>query len=278
MHSRLRLNIALFLLAVALTIFLINTGKKGSVVHDVVLTSIDPARITGIKIIRNGNNEIVFNQQKGQWMMQEPYYLSANKFRIDTMLKLLKAHSYTQFDARKVGLERFLLKTPAVSIQFNHDRIDFGDVSPLGKQRYVLFNNTVHLINDSLYEQLQAPAVFFISPRLLPAEADITAIQLPGYQLRKTADKWNIEPAKTISADKITELVSAWKSAEAITVREYEEKELSGTIRIELSQGDPIEFDIVSVPPQLILARPKLGIQYHINTYDAEQLLPVTGD
>lgn len=278
MHSRLRLNIALFLIAVALTVFLINTGKEDSVTPDVVLTTIDPASVTDIRIIRNENDEIAFSRQEDKWMMQKPYLLPANKFRIDTVLKLLKAHSYTQFDTKKIELERFLLKSPRVSVLFNNARIDFGDTSPLGEQRYVLLDNTVHLINDSLYEQLQTPATFFISPRLLPDDADITALQLPEHQLRKINDKWTIEPADNISADKIIELVSAWKSVEAITVRTIEEKEISGTIRIELAQGDPIEFAIVSAPPQLTLARPEFGIQYHISSYDAEQLFvkPVT--
>ncbi len=278
MHSRQRLNIILFLVAIALTVFLISTGKDNEAVPDVTLTTIEPASVTSIKIIRSKNDEIVFNRVGGQWMMQEPYHLPANKFRIDTMLKMLAAHSYTQFGAKDVELARFLLETPEISIQFNDDRIDFGDTSPLGEQRYVLFDNTVHLINDSLYEQLQSPATFFISPRLLPPDADIISIQLPEHQLRKTADKWIIEPAENISADKIIELVSAWKSVEAITVRIFEAKEIPGTIRIELAQGDPIEFAMVSAPPQLALARPELNIQYHISSYDAEQLLRVTGD
>ncbi|MBI4006657.1 MAG: DUF4340 domain-containing protein [Gammaproteobacteria bacterium] len=278
MHSRLRLNLILFLVAVTLTVFLISTGKDNEVVPDVTLTTVEPASVTSIKIIRSKNNEIVFNRREGQWMMQVPYNLPANKFRIDTMLKMLAAHSYTQFDANDVELARFLLETPEISIQFNNARIDFGDTSPLGEQRYVLFDNTVHLINDSLYEQLQSPATFFVSPGLLPPDADIISIQLPEHQLRKTADKWTIEPAGNISADKIIELVSAWKSVEAITVRAFEAKEISGTIRVELAQGEPIEFAMVSAPPQLVLARPELNIQYHISSYDAEQLLLVTGD
>src|SRR5690606_35569186 len=131
---------------------------------------------------------------------------------------------------------------------------DFGDVSPIGEQRDVLVNDTVHLINDSLYQQLQTPATFFLSTKLLPDDKEINSIHFPGYTIRKQENKWHIEPAHDIGADDTVKLVHAWHNASAISIREIETGEDHGTIRIEHDDGSTIEFNIINPLPQLILS------------------------
>ena len=228
--------------------------------------------------MRNTSDEILFQKDIGKWWMQEPYHMPANEFRINTMLNLPGAHSYTQFSKNEVELERFLLNEPAVSIEFNDTRIDFGDTSPIGEQRYVLVNDTVHLINDSLYQQLQTPATFFLSTKLLPDDKEINNIHFPDYTIGRQDNKWSVEPSHDISADDTVKIVHAWRNASAISIRDIEAGENHGAIRIELDDGSAIEFNIINPLPQLILARPDIGLQYHISSYDAENLFlqPIT--
>jgi len=53
-----------------------------------------------------------------------------------------------------------------------------------------------------------------------------------------------------------------------------EEIEAIDTIKIELKTGELIEFIIVSDRPNLILARPERGIQYHISNTVSDNLFP----
>jgi hypothetical protein len=39
-----------------------------------------------------------------------------------------------------------------------------------------------------------------------------------------------------------------------------------------MEDGNIFEFLIATPPPQLVLARPELGLQYHISSYDTETL------
>jgi hypothetical protein len=261
-----------------LALFLSTTLNDKTTEPDIQLTDLEPASINTIKIIRSTADEILFQKEGGKWWMHEPYHLPANEFRINTLLRLSGAHSYTRFRKNEVELERFLLDEPVVSVEFDNTRIDFGDTSPLGEQRYVLVNDAVHLINDSLYQQLQTPATFFLSTKLLPENAGIKAINLPGYRLSQHDGIWEAVPQLDYSADNITTLIHAWRSADAISIRAYEDGENSGTIRIELEDGNIIEFIIVTPPPQLVLARSDIGLQYHISGNDAEQLFlqPIT--
>jgi len=271
-RSRLLLNLCLLVAAISLTLFLVYGGKKKPEPVEVTLTGIKPETIKRIHIARKGQDEITFEKQSGTWMMLQPYQLRAGTLRINTMLKLLSAHSYAQYPARNIKLSRFLLDQPQVSIEFNGTRIDFGDNSPLGNQRYVLVNNTVHIVNDALFQQLQAPPFFFVDTRLLPEQAVINALLLPGHAFRKKGSVWSVEPQANISADRIVELVNAWHNADAISVSKYEDTTPHDSVRIELEKQEALEFTIVRAPPQLILARPDLGIQYHLGDYDAEQM------
>lgn len=272
MRSRLLLTLSLLVAVIGLALFLTYGVDKKLEHADVPLTGIAPDKINQIRIIRNGQDEIRFEKQSGLWMMQSPYQLRASDLRINTMLKLLGAHSYAQYNSKNTQLSRFLLDQPQVSIEFNGARIDFGDVSPLEERRYVMYNNVVHIINDVLFQQLQAPAYFFLNTRLLPEHATITTILLPGHAIRRQQGVWTVDPATNISADKIVELANAWRDADAITVSKFEDTTQHDSVRIELEKLGAIEFIIVREPPQLILARPDLGIQYHLGDYDAERM------
>lgn len=272
MRSRLLLNLCLLLAVAGLALFLFLSGNKETGTGEVALTGIKPETINRIRILRNGQDEISFIRQSGVWMMQRPLQLEAGALRIDTLLKLLSAHSYEQFPARGVQLSHFRLDRPQVSIEYNDTRIDFGDTSPLAERRYVLVNNTVHIINDVLFQQLQAPATFFLNTRLLPEHTSINAILLPGHAIRRHEGVWGVDPAVATSGDKLVELVNAWRIADAISISKYEDTAQHDHVRIELEKQDAIEFVIVHEPPQLILARPDLGIQYHLGDYDAERM------
>ncbi|MGH8119465.1 MAG: DUF4340 domain-containing protein [Gammaproteobacteria bacterium] len=272
MRSRLLLNLFLLVTAAGLVLFLVYGEKKKPEPIDVTLTGIQPTNISRIRITRAGQEEVRFEKQSGTWKMQHPYQLPAGDLRISTMLKLLSAHSYAQYQAGDIQLPRFRLDEPQVSIEFNDTRIDFGDTNPLGDQRYVLVNNTVHIINDVLFQQLQAPPFFFVDTRLLPKPAAINAILLPEHAIRIREGVWTVAPAVSISADEIVEIVNAWRNADAISVSKYEDTAPHDSVRIELENQEALEFTIVRAPPQLILARPDLGIQYHLSDFDARQM------
>jgi hypothetical protein len=271
-RSRLLLTLFLLIAVIGLALLLIYGGDKKPEQAVVSLTTLAPDSIQQIRIMRAGEGEILFEKQSGLWMMRAPYQLRASDHRIKSILNLLGAHSYAQFPGKDVQLSRFMLDQPQVSLEFNGERIAFGDVNPLGDQRYVLYNGIVHIINDALFQQLQSPAFFFLNTRLLPEPVMINAILFPGQKFRRQQGVWLVEPESGISADKIVELANAWRDADAISVTKFEAAATHGKIRIELDKQDAIEFTIVREPPQLILARPDLGIQYHLGDYDAERM------
>jgi hypothetical protein len=267
MRLRLFINLLLLLCVIGLAIFLGRERNKEIIEPAVTLTDIQPDSIHLIHIERHDLDDIIFQKQGNSWVMQSPFKLPANPSRINVMLNLLQAHSYDRFSAPDNDLTPYMLAVPAVSIVLDDTRIAFGDTNPLEeKLRYVLVKDTVHIINAGLFNQLQASATFFLDAKLIPPAASIKAIQLPDLNIENTEDD-------TLSGAQ-HQIINAWEQVESISLRKYEEIEAIDTIKIELETGELIEFVIVSNRPNLILARPERGIQYHISNTVSDNLFP----
>ena len=267
MRLRLFLNLLLFICVIGLAIFLSRGGNKEIVEPTVTLTDIQPDSIHVVHIERRDLDDIIFQKQGNNWMMQNPFKLPANPSRIRVMLSLLQAHSYDHFSAPDNDLTPYMLAVPAVSIVLNDTHIAFGDTNPLEeKLRYVLIKDTVHIINDSLFHALQTSAAFFLSPKLIPPDTTIKKIHLPELTIDNT------ENGKVSGA--YHQIINAWMQVESVSVRKYEEMEPIDTIKLELTSGETIEFIILSARPNLILARPESGIQYHISNKVSDSLFP----
>lgn len=267
MPRRLLINLVLLLCVIGLAVFL-GTNKEQEIIEpDVTLTDIYPDSIHRIHIERRDLDDIIFQKQDDHWHMQSPFNLPANPSRIKVMLKLLQAHSYDHFSAPDNDLTPYMLAVPAVSIVLNDTRIAFGDTNPLNKKlRYVLVKDTVHIINDSLFHQLQTSATFFLNQKLIPPGATIKAIHLPELTIGNT------DSGKVTGAHQ--QIIKAWMHVESVYVGKYEEIEPIDTIKLELTSGEIIEFIILSARPNLILARPDTGIKYHIGNLDSDSLFP----
>lgn len=267
MSRRLVINLLLFLCVIGLTIFLSRGGNEEVIESEITLTDIQPDSIHVIHIERRDMDDIIFQKQGNNWMMQSPFDLPANSSRIRVMLNLLQAHSYDHFSAPDNDLTPYMLAVPTVSIVLNDTRVAFGDTNPLEeKLRYVLVKDTVHIINDSMFHQLQASPTFFLDAKLIPPDTTIKTIYLPELKIDNTED------GKTSGAHH--QILHSWKQVESVSVRKYEEIEAIDTIKIELETGELIEFIIVSNRPNLILARPERGIQYHISNTVSDNLFP----
>ena len=131
MSRRLVINLLLFLCVIGLTIFLSRGGNKEVIEPEITLTDIQPDSIHVIHIERRDMDDIIFQKQGNNWMMQSPFDLPANSSRIRVMLNLLQAHSYDHFSAPDNDLTPYMLAVPTVSIVLNDTRVAFGDTNPL---------------------------------------------------------------------------------------------------------------------------------------------------
>jgi hypothetical protein len=271
-RHRIIVNLILIGAVIVLAVFLMNTGTQpGNPV--IPLTSIAPQSIQRIDIKRAGRQDLGFRKIHGVWRMTKPLEVRANDNRINAMLQLLQAPSVSRLRARDHDLSRFELAPAAVVLREDAHEFLFGGTSPLQGRRYILSDDTIHLIQDGLYPQLLQGPAFFVSTRLIPEATLLREISLPGYRLIYIDNTWQARAAPDLDGAALERLAADWLSASAVSIGDLDAAPAMGEVRITARNGAIMRFEILQREPLLKLARTDLGITYTLPAGAAESLL-----
>ncbi|RKZ79075.1 MAG: hypothetical protein DRQ35_04895, partial [Gammaproteobacteria bacterium] len=154
-------NIVLLLLIVGLYWF---NNRNNTVINNAEqLTAINSSEIQLITITRPNVDEITIEKTSSGWQISHPIKARANNTRIALLLGLLNSYSYAQQanDSNSM-LEQYGLAPEKVSLKLNDYQFQFGDTETISKHRYVLHNDTIHLIDDQVTPLLNANVISFI--------------------------------------------------------------------------------------------------------------------
>ncbi|MCK4705047.1 MAG: DUF4340 domain-containing protein [Gammaproteobacteria bacterium] len=270
MRSHLITNLFLLLLAIALGTFLFIDEVDKDVTKK--LSNIATDSINQISI-HHHQRDIVLSKSDQGWRLTKPVAISANQFRIKTLLNLLSTSSHAQYKADDLDLEKYGLAVANTQISFNDTKIDFGIVNPITNLRYVKIHNEVHLTDDNYYPLLSSQIGTLIASELLPAKSKTNKLVLPEHTLtRDENDLW--QSVDDVSNDAIVETIYQWTHKQAFAVHDYIERESLGEIQVYLEASDsPVHFVITDIDPWLIIARPDIKLEYHFNLEDYDALL-----
>ena len=169
-------------------------------------------------------------------------------------------------------LAKFELDKPKATLILGNTTLAFGGSDPINMRRYVQSGDTLYLANDDFFHHLSAAATDYVDKKLLPENAKLREIQLPGLKATLGQDgKWSREPA----GDKpdLSELATLWTTARAIDVKRLAGPAKGDPVHIGLAEGGAVDFVIVQRDPEPILARQDLGLQYELTGETARQLL-----
>jgi hypothetical protein len=267
MSSRTLLNLALGVIALGLgALIWLRPGLERDTGLQ-PLTALDPQAVTAIELTRRDAEPLTFRKDGDHWVIGNTPTIPADDFQVHTVLALLEADVVRSYPAATLDLASLGLDPPQAGVRFDATRIDIGNTEAIEGLRYVRRDATVSLVEDRYPHLLNAGLASFASRRLLPEDAAITALELPGLTLeRRDEVHWQLEPPQPdASADAIDRLVQNWQRTSALYVRRYVPAEHPDTIRVTLKDGaEPIVFHIVEREPDLVLARPDRGIQYHL--------------
>jgi len=279
MSNRNLLNLGLLLLIgvlVLLTIYEPGIEKPKQPPH---LLNLTRDAVKHILIERDGQKTVELQRDdQGKWQLTQPLHIAASDFRISSLLRITELKSLGDYPADKDRLTRFGLDKPRVTLTLNgNTKVTFGNSTPLDQRRYVQVGNKVHLISDSLYYHLIGRYTTFIRQDVLPEGSQISAITLPGLKVQWQEKKWLVEPKpEKYSPDQITQLIDAWKFTSAVEVKPYDGKP-GDSITLQLKGREkPLSFLLTAHKPDLVLARPDLGIEYHLADNSADELLKLS--
>ena len=279
MNSRNLLNLALLLVVAALAFIIYQAEETDTELERISEIYFDNnARdITSLVIEHNGRRTKIEKSADDRWHITEPVSIAANNFRINSILKLAEApihNSYpvSELDTEKIGLEPSG-KTNNTIVSFNGKAFRFGIISPVTNLRYIQIDKTVYTVEDVYYPLLSSHFGTLVSLNLLPEDGIVEKLVLINQSISKDSNgRWqsNID----ISADNIAATVEDWKTLQAFGIHEYMQRDQLGEVYVYLEEKqEPITFHITDTDPWLILARPELGLEYHLDIEAYDKLI-----
>lgn len=277
MTKRAIVNLGLLLLVAALgTLAYLQPGIESEEQRE-PLTGLAPEQVDRIEITRKEGERLLFTRGESGWEIAQPIEGAANEFRIEPLLGVAETESFARYQAEESELAEYGLAQPRAVLRLNDVELRFGDTEPIDHRRYVMIGNTVHLTEDRYYHRIQSPLPAFVSLRLLPPDSQPVKITLPEFSVERGGEgRWRIAPAEPeVSTDAINTFVDRWSGAQAIEVSRYE-GEGSGPDRIRVTltgSAEPMEFLRIESGPETVLARPDIGMSYHLSPEQGPRLL-----
>ncbi|MBI5451081.1 MAG: DUF4340 domain-containing protein [Gammaproteobacteria bacterium] len=233
-----------------------------------------PATPSTVTLQQPGKPEVVLQRRGGYWWVVRPVDSRANPFRVDAILRLLQAQAHSRFPAVAGDLARYQLAPPLAWLRVDDVTVQFGGTETLNNYRYVQVGGEVALIDDAFYQVFtDVPALLALE--LLPPDQKPLAVTLPGLKLvRQASGGWQAS-GRTLSADQINDVITAWRQAQGVQVTAYGSDELrkpAGRVAVQLEGGQILQFVMIEDGGELVLVRPDLGVGYHLSDVQREQM------
>lgn len=272
-------------------LYWLNTQEPDHQQTTPTLSQIGAKSIDKIIISQSKRDDIMLAKQAEQWQLTQPIQVVANPTRINLLLSLLSMHTGRQQPVLdQKNLEQFGFDDNSTRLQLGEQLFTFGNVEPISQQRYILHNNVIYLLEDTISPLLNTRASSFIDNRLLP-NSTIIKLTLPMYEDQNITDHtanltlsgthWTSSPMQ--SADKLTSLVDTWQRAYALQVIPLHaitailDKHLKQSVLIWLeNRTTPLQLTLYLSDNALFIVNQELNLAYQFPRMLYQQLLLTT--
>ena len=264
MRSRLLVNLLLLLAIIALaTLYYLQPEEQSKPVSKV--SNLDTDTVNNVRIERPDAATIELQKTDGDWRLTAPVQADAEDGRVASILLLPIMDSQSRYPATDQKLDKFGLDPAQLKLTFDDQTFVIGDQHPLNEQqRYLLYNDQIHVIDGRLHQRLNAPLNYYINPSLTPPDSQLTRIRLPNGVISQQGEDWRIIPSSL--SKKPGDIAKAWQKARASYLKQMDTApdDSRPTITLEFTNHEPVTYRIIKTKPQIILSRPAISMQYHL--------------
>ena len=214
------------------------------------------------------------------WDIESPINWPAQENNVRRLLSILKIEADALSDTADVDLAGLGLQQPKASIRFNGIPLLFGATNNIGGRRYAMLDEKLYLLPDVHLVFVNQGLAGLVDRRLLPGHQGIVSLRLPDLELRLDENNlWRSNQAIEFSQASLLRLVDNWRDLQATRISNFDlELPPRQLIEIELADGKVIEFLLMSEEPEIIIAHPNLGLQYHFRQDYRDQLITLSVD
>ncbi len=265
------LNLSLFIIVCALANLIYFSETKVTLLSP--LSDVEIASINKITIQHNNAETIIEKQYNDEWIINKPTVIDANNFRINSILKLINAPVHSQYQLNEIDPGLIGLDNPTTTITFDKNIILFGIINPATGLRYVQFKNIIYTLEDVYFPLISSHFSTLVSLNLIPTDSKVIKLILINQTISQNDDGlW--QSNISIAADNVAKTIDSWQTTQAFGIHEYLGRENLGDVFVYTDkQPAVISYQITDVDPWLIIARPELGLEYHLNLEAYDQLI-----
>ena len=279
LSQRLLINLLLIVLIGGLAYASFHFDAKNAADTKPTISELSPDDVQSIEI-QAGDLRLRLKRGIEGWDLESPINWPANDTIVGRLLSILNLETSALADAADVDLAQLGLQQPRTSIRFNDTLLQFGTTNNIGERRYVMQGTTLYLLPDVHLAFITQGLSSLVDRRLLPRRAEIASLQLPDLEIRLDENRrWRSNRAVELSQARLVHLVENWQDLQATRISHFDlglmPRQL---IEIDLADGQALEFLLMSEDPEIVIAHPNIGMQYHFRSHYYGQLISISGD
>lgn len=226
------------------------------------IISLAPPDVSSIRI-ETADSSFELSKQDSRWMLTNPVQWFANNVSAERLATLATIEPQSTLPRQDIDLSTLGLTIPRAVVTLNQQAIFFGDTNQIGNRRYLMVDPNVHLVSDVHYPFFSQGLPALIDKRLLPASLDLQSLNAPTFNIERKENDWVSADGK-YDTERVKTLINHWQTKQASSIQPYD-KALTPLHKVKAHSADAgaIEFYVLSIKPEIIIARPDLGIQFH---------------
>lgn len=236
------------------------------------VTSLRAADVKRIEI-QTADESLALARTGSGWALEAPVAWPANGVNVERLLDITNASTESRLPAGEIDAATIGLDHPRAILRLDDTSILFGATNNIGQRRYVMIGSTVYLLPDAHLPFVAQGLVGLVDRRLLPRGLALDALKLPAVEIVRDADgSWRGVGAGSAAA--LAQLVDNWQGLAASRIQRYKAAATpQQKVQARFADGRRHEFFVLSIAPEIVIAHPAIGLQYHFSADDYYRLL-----
>jgi hypothetical protein len=243
------------------------------------ISSLKPADIETVAI-QTADVSLNLRRDAQGWLIEAPIRWPANNINIERLLSIVNSETDSRLPADEINLAALGLQFPEAALTLNDTQLLFGATNNIGKRRYIMVGSTVYLLPDIHLLYFSQGLTGIVDRRLLPRRYRLESLKLSEFDIsRDTNDSWQVIGVDGFEPDQIINLLSNWQELEATKIKPFNTGAIPRQKLVaNLADGSSHEYFVMSIDPEIVIAHPQIGLQYHFPADLYYQLISLRPD
>jgi hypothetical protein len=237
------------------------------------ITHLKAADINAISI-KAADISISLSKVDGIWQIETPVLWYADNITVERIINIVNAQTDSKLPISEIDPATLGLQFPKAILRLNNTQITFGATNNIGERRYVQIGDTVFLLKDRYLPFITQGITGLLDRRLLPRAVPLKTLKLPDLELDQQQENVWTPDSAGLTASQAGQIIENWQTLQSERVEHYRADQTpKQKVTALLETGGEIEFHVLAITPQLVIARSDLGFQYHFKEKDYYGLL-----